>query len=519
MAKDESTNKREKSRTAHRSYTRKLIHKAGEVCNNYDGTQPGEIKLEGLKRDLSEKLTILDKLDNSIIETVDEEKDIEGEINESSEFRRSIHEAISQIDLCLQEHKVKHNGGHDPNGSLSSSSMVNSSYSDGKQNVRLPKLNLKHFKGDPIKFQAFWDSFETTIHNNEDVSDVNKMSYLVSLLEGPAYSAVAGLSLTSANYKTEVDTLKERFGCEEVVISAHMDALLKLPGANTNSDTKKLRGIYDEVEQHVRGLKAVGISSKQYGKLLVPILMNKIPQELQLIITRKLGKEKWDLDALQNTFKEELEAREMCEFVTASRNNNKGKGPPDSPKSNPTATVFSDTEEGILLQTATAPVCNPRRPEKIVSARILFDSGSQKTYISKRLKDALGLSPLKSDRLIIKTFGTAGEMVKTCEEVQVSVQGNRDLNLYLTAHCVPIICAPLQNQRIEVAVREFPHLEGLELADSVHDKSELEVDLLVGSDFYWQFMTGRVQKGEAGPTAIESHLEWILSGPSSSVTC
>ena len=503
--------------------------------------------------------------------------------------------------------------------------MVNSSYSDGKQNVRLPKLNLKHFKGDPIKFQAFWDSFETTIHNNEDVSDVSKMSYLVSLLEGPAYPAVTGISLTSANYKTAVDTSKERFGCEEVVISAHMDALLKLPGANTNSDTKKLRGIYDEVEQHVRGLKAVGISSKQCGKLLVPILMNEIPQELQLIITRKLGKKKWGLGALQNAFKEELEAREMCEFATASRNDDKGKGGggrrypttaeallaqgqyerkgggitctycrgshpsaqcyvitdvqarrellkskgkcynclraghisyqcesttkfyvcgyrhhisicprrahpsnfpkknnssqsppglPDSPKSNPTATVFSDTEEGILLQTATAPVCNPKRPEKIVSARILFDSGSQKTYISKQLKDALGLSPLKSDRLIIKTFGTAGEMVKTCEEVQVSVQGNRDLNLYLTAHCVPIICAPLQNQRIEVAVREFPHLEGLELADSVHDKSELEVDLLVGSDFYWQLMTGRVQKGEAGPTAIESHLGWILSGPS-----
>ena len=167
--------------------------------------------------------------------------------------------------------------------------MVNSSYSDGKQNVRLPKLNLRNFKGDPIKFQAFWDSFETTIHNNEDVSDVSKMSYLVSLLEGPAYSAVTGLSLTSANYQTAVDSSKERFSCEEVVISAHMDALLKLPGANTNSDTKKLRGIYDEVEQHVCGLKAVGISSKQCGKLLVPILMNKIPQELQLIITRKLG--------------------------------------------------------------------------------------------------------------------------------------------------------------------------------------------------------------------------------------
>ena len=84
----QQTNK--KSRTSHRSYTRKLIYKAGEVCNNYDGTKPGEIKLDGLKRDLTDKLTILDKLDNSIIDTVDEEKDIEAEINESSEFRSSI---------------------------------------------------------------------------------------------------------------------------------------------------------------------------------------------------------------------------------------------------------------------------------------------------------------------------------------------------------------------------------------------------------------------------------------------
>ncbi len=117
------------------------------------------------------------------------------------------------------------------------------------------------------------------------------MSYLVSLLEGPAYLVVAGLALTSVNYKIAVETLQERFGSQEVIISAHMDALLKLPGASTNPDTKKLREIYDKVEQHVCGLVAVGIESQQYGKLLVPILMNKIPQELQLIITRKLGKE------------------------------------------------------------------------------------------------------------------------------------------------------------------------------------------------------------------------------------
>ena len=33
-----------------------------------------------------------------------------------------------------------------------------------------------------------------------------------------------------------------------------MDAFLKLPGASTNPDTKKLRELYDKVKQHVRGL-------------------------------------------------------------------------------------------------------------------------------------------------------------------------------------------------------------------------------------------------------------------------
>ncbi len=152
------------------------------------------------------------------------------------------------------------------------------------------------------------------------------MSYFVSLLEGPAYSVVARLALISANYKIAVETLQERFSSQEVIISAHMDALLQLSGASTNPDTRKIREIYNKLEQHVHGLVAVGIKSQQYGKLLVPILINKIPQELQLIMTRKLGKEKWNLDALQKPFKEEPQAREMCEFVTGKVKRNQNLG-------------------------------------------------------------------------------------------------------------------------------------------------------------------------------------------------
>ena len=40
--------------------------------------------------------------------------------------------------------------------------------------------------------------------------------------------------------------------------------------------------------------------------------------------------------------------------------------------------------EAVRMQTATAQVANPRRLESTITARILFDSGSYRTYITDR---------------------------------------------------------------------------------------------------------------------------------------
>ena len=183
--------------------------------------------------------------------------------------------------------------------------------------MKLPKIVLKQFDGNPINFQGFWDSYNTTIHKNEDISDVNKMAYLFGLLEGSAYSAVKGFTMTSKNYKEVTDVLHERFESKDVIISSHMDALLKLPIVN-NSDTKRLRSVYDLIEQNIRGLKTLGISSKTYGSLLLPILMSRLSQEFELILTRNVPKDKWSLDSLLLAFREELEAREKCVQLNVS---------------------------------------------------------------------------------------------------------------------------------------------------------------------------------------------------------
>lgn len=63
----------------------------------------------------------------------------------------------------------------------------------------------------------------------------------------------------------------------------------------------------------------------------------------------------------------------------------------------------------------------------------------------------------------------------------------------------------------------FVHLEGLELADQF-DRSHDTIDVLVGSDFYWDIVIGDIVSRD-GPTALSSKLGWLLSGPVKGAKC
>ena len=87
------------------------------------------------------------------------------------------------------------------------------------------------------------------------------------------------------NYNTARELLEQRYGNKQLIISAHMDDFLKLPAVNSVCDIKGIRQLYGKIEVHIRGLQALGVESDQYGSLLVPVLLNKVPQELRLIIS------------------------------------------------------------------------------------------------------------------------------------------------------------------------------------------------------------------------------------------
>jgi len=76
---------------------------------------------------------------------------------------------------------------------------------------------------------------------------------------GPAESTITGLLLTEDNYETAIDILRDRFGKPQLLISNHMEALLKLPIVSSVLETKKLRDLYDKIEIIISSMKALFI--------------------------------------------------------------------------------------------------------------------------------------------------------------------------------------------------------------------------------------------------------------------
>ena len=122
--------------------------------------------------------------------------------------------------------------------------------------------------------------------------------------------------MTEDNYKIAVDILKSRFGKVGLIVSAHMDALVGLAAASLSHDIRKVRFIYDSVEENVRQLQNLGISSSTYGTILVPVILKKIPPDMKLIILRtQKSEEQWNLPKLLDAFKTEFEAKEKANYL------------------------------------------------------------------------------------------------------------------------------------------------------------------------------------------------------------
>lgn len=172
-----------------------------------------------------------------------------------------------------------------------------------------------------------------------------------SLLENAAREAIAGLSLIEANYAEAVSTLKKRFGGTQQIISKHMEALLQVESVSSSQNVKALRCLFDNISSPMRSLVSLKVKDETYGSLLSPVLINKIPPDLQFIVCRKVPEADWELKTLISAIEEEIVARERLGPCR----------PPCRPENNPPPTATTLVAKESSAVTPLCCYCNQRQ--------------------------------------------------------------------------------------------------------------------------------------------------------------
>ena len=203
MSSEETLTHKKKVRTTHRASASRLLSQAESLLEN------SRIDLDALallQTNLSAKLTTL-----------------EAPIATHRDASPPPSSNLSVATHCDASSPHTQSPDHSPSAHSVMGETVSSS-----SKVKLPKISLPRFDGDPVMWTTFWDSYQSTIHSNTGISDIDKFNYLRSLLDHAALDAIAGLTVSTTNYQQVVEILTKRFGNKHVIISKHMDALMTL---------------------------------------------------------------------------------------------------------------------------------------------------------------------------------------------------------------------------------------------------------------------------------------------------
>ncbi|KRZ41503.1 hypothetical protein T4C_11799 [Trichinella pseudospiralis] len=143
---------------------------------------------------------------------------------------------------------------------------------------KLPELTLPQFDGEILEFP------KQNVHGRTELDAASKFAYLLSSTVGRARSAITGIPATAAHYPHAVEILEKRFSRPKMVAREHFLALWKAPACR-EMVRQCIQSLVDEFTKHFRCLTAMG-KDPHVGELPMsearsePGLKEKFPRAL-----------------------------------------------------------------------------------------------------------------------------------------------------------------------------------------------------------------------------------------------
>ena len=121
----------------------------------------------------------------------------------------------------------------------------------------------------------------------------------------------------------------------------------------------------------------------------------------------------------------------------------------------------------------------------------------------------MNLGAKGSNKYSIKPFDN-NEIKNKLENVDI-VFNTLNHEKILINTLVSDICLPINSQETNFCAENYKHLSNLHFADNNAESKALKTDVLIGRDYYWDFVCDEVGKGKSGPVALLTKLGYVFS--------
>ncbi|XP_050063335.1 uncharacterized protein LOC114121390 [Aphis gossypii] len=220
---------------------------------------------------------------SKIEEVWDEFHQVQSEIREDEDasehegyqldFEELYFKAMAKAEERLQQLEVKEN------------SSINTQIEKEKINVietgntvplmKLAALNVPVFLGVYDEWASFYDMYTALIHDNDNLTTIQKFFYLRSSLSDDAASCVKNLETTADNYEHAWNNLVTRYNNKKLLVQTHVKGICDLPTVKASSSTS-LRQFSDSLRGHISALRALKQRPSEWGPLLTHIIRTKL---------------------------------------------------------------------------------------------------------------------------------------------------------------------------------------------------------------------------------------------------
>ncbi|XP_036143402.1 uncharacterized protein LOC118645800 [Monomorium pharaonis] len=145
--------------------------------------------------------------------------------------------------------------------------------------VHLPKIAIPKFSDDYQEWYPFYNTFQSIVHNNTNLTNIQRFHYLISSLEGDAAHIIQSIKITPENYQEAMTLLKQRYDDKRVIIQERVKALYDL-SIVAKENYVALRKLVDNVLRHLRSLKSLGRPTDTWDDLIIHLIVARLNPSL-----------------------------------------------------------------------------------------------------------------------------------------------------------------------------------------------------------------------------------------------